>query len=171
MSKIIETEIPFDALSAAYLDAGAFVDCYYIDIPKEVTLEQYIKAFYTTPLFKVERSILSLATFKLAKDSEAIELSLGKAKSYSIWTVENRDTDQIILCEFTENTRSWLRVNVIKTAGVTTTRLFFGSVVIPKKGSENGDVKFGFLFHLLGKFHQIYSKALLSAAYKKLLRK
>jgi len=169
MPKIIETEVPLDALSVGYLKEGAFVDCYYIDIPKEVTLEQYIQAFYTTFLFKVERSVLSLVTFTLAKDSEAVDLSLGKTERYSIWTVEKRKSDQILLCEFTENTRSWLSVKVIKVEGVITTRLYFGSVVIPKSVSENGEGNFGFIFHLLGKFHKVYSKSLLNAAYKKLI--
>ncbi len=170
MSKIIEAEIPSDVLPAKYVDEGAFVDCYYIEIPKDVSLAQYIEAFYTSSLFKVERGILSLVASKSAVDSDAVELSLGESERYSIWTVENRASNQILLCDFTKNTRSWLMVESLKTSDIVTTRLFFGSVVIPKKISANGDSSFGVLFHSLSWFHQIYSKALLNAAYKKLLR-
>lgn len=169
MSNIIEAEIPPDALSARYVEEAAFVDCYYIEIPKEITLDRYIEAFYTTPLFKVERTILSIATFKAASDREAAELSLEKSNSYSIWTVENRNSNQIILRDFTKKTRSWLMVKTLKNEESVISRLFFGSVVVPSKVSDSGHASFGVLFHLLSRFHLWYSKALLKAAYKKLL--
>ena len=122
-------------------------------------------------MFKVERTILSIATFRLALDNEAVELSLGESESYSIWTVENRLTNQIILRDITKKTRSWLMVQNSRANEANTTRLFFGSVVIPKEASENEQATFGFLFHVFGRFHQLYSKALLNAAYNKLLRK
>ena len=171
MSKIIEAEIPSHALSAKYLEEGAFVDCYYIEIPEEITLDKYIEAFYTTPLFKVERTILSIATFKSATDRDAAELSLGKSSSYSIWTVESRKSNQVLLCDFTRKTRSWLMVKTSKNEDSVISRLFFGSVVVPSKVSESGHASFGLLFHLFSRFHLSYSKALLNAAYKKLLRK
>jgi len=171
MSKIIEAETPSDALSAKYLEDGAFVDCYYIDFPEEITLDRYIEAFYTTSLFKVERTILSIVTFKQTTDSEAAELSLGKSNSYSIWTVESRNSNQILLCDFTKKTRSWLMVKTLKNEETVISRLFFGSVVVPSKVSKSGHASFGLLFHLFSRFHLSYSKALLNSAYKNLLRK
>ena len=170
MSKIIKAEIPYDALSARYIEEGAFVDCYYVEIPKKIALEKFIKAFYTTTLFKIERTILSFVTSRSATNKEAVELSLGESDSYSIWTVESRTSNQIILCDFTKKTRSWLMVQVSLTKEAVTTRLFFGSVVVPKKVSDNGHGSFGILFHLFGGFHRVYSKALLNASYKNLLR-
>jgi hypothetical protein len=170
MSKILEAEIPNNALSARYKKEGAFVDCYYIDIPNDVTLEQYIKAFYTTPPFKVERTILSIITRRSATDQDAAELALGNSERYSIWTVEDRDINQILLREFTGATRSCLMVEPSSTDTEAMTRLFFGSVVIPKKVLENGQGSFGLLFHLLGGFHKLYSKVLLKAAFNKLLK-
>jgi len=169
MSKIVQAAVPCHALSAKYMQQGAFVDCYYIDIPKEVSLDNYIKAFYTTFLFKIERTILSLATFKQAIDMHAVELSLGTSENYSVWTVEGRVSDQIMLRDFTGKTRSWLMVQKSRVNEGTFTRLYFGSVVVPKAVSANGQAKFGFIFHVLGKFHQLYSRALLNAAYNKLL--
>ncbi|MEH6450534.1 MAG: hypothetical protein V7765_17820 [Oleispira sp.] len=169
MPKVIATELPSDALSTSYQEQGAFVDCYYMDIAKDISLEQYIQAFYTTTLFKLERSLLSLATFKRTKDVEAVELSLGKSDQYSIWTVEGRESNQIMLRDFTGNTRSWLMVQK-PNENQMGTRLYFGSVVVPKSVSKNGQGSFGVLFHLLDKFHEVYSRALLNAAYRKLLR-
>jgi len=170
MSKIVETEVPYNALSAQCEKQGAFVDCYYIDIRKEVTLESYLRAFYTTSLFKTERAILSIATFKPAFDAQAVELALGTSENYSVWTVETRLPNQIMLREFTGRTRSWLMAQKSSANEATLTRLYFGSVVLPKAVSESGKSAFGLFFHVLSGFHQIYSRALLSAAYKKLLR-
>jgi len=50
------------------------------------------------------------------------------------------------------------------------TRLYFGFVVVPKSVSKNGQGSFGVMFNLLDKFHGVYSRALLNAAYKRLLR-
>lgn len=168
MPNVFTTELPKSALSASYQGQGAFVDCYYLDIDQDISLDKYIQAFYTTPVFKLERSLLSLATFKRTNDDDALELSLGKSDRYSIWTVEGRETNQILMRDFTGNTRSWLMVEKASDNEMKT-RLYFGSVVVPKGKTENGQASFGGLFHLLGKFHQVYSKALLSAAYKKLL--
>jgi hypothetical protein len=170
MSNITEAKIPLGSLTNSYANAGAFVDCYYVDIPKEVTLEHYLEAFYTTPLFKVERTLLSVITCKFALDIEAKALSLGHSERYSIWTVEKRISDQIILRDVTKKTRSWLMVQKPSASKSETTRLMFGSVVIPKEITENGQGKFGILFHGLSRFHRRYSRALLNAAYKRLLK-
>ena len=167
MPKVFESELPSNALSATYKTQGAFVDCYYSEIAKDVSLDEYIQAFYTTPLFKLERSLLSLATFKCASDHDALALSSGKSDRYSIWTVEGREANQVLMRDFTGNTRSWFMVKKAS-GGEAGIRLYFGSVVVPKGKTEGGQASFGVLFHLLGKFHQIYSKALLRAAYKKL---
>lgn len=169
MPKVIASELPNDTLSALYQKQGAFVDCYYIDIAIDISLAEYIQAFYTTSIFKLERSLLSLATLKCTRDDKAVELSLGRSDNYSIWTVEGRESNQIMLRDFTGNTRSWLMVEKSSGSEIST-RLYFGSVVVPKDKAKNGQASFGVLFHLFGKFHQVYSRALLKAAYRKLLR-
>lgn len=169
MANIIERQVPSDALTQPLLNDGAFVDCYCIEIECEVSLSQYIFAFYTSPLFKVERALLSLITLKRTKDCEAVALSLGKTDRYSIWQVENRTADQLLLADFTGNTMSWFQVEPLFVNHSSRTRLYFGSVVMPRKVDENGKPKFGLIFHLLLKFHSLYSRALLKAAYKKVV--
>ncbi|WP_191601532.1 hypothetical protein [Marinomonas algicola] len=170
MSHLIEIELPEVALSARYRENGAFVDCYSVDVPKEISLEKYIQAFYTTPLFKIERTILSLATLKATSDKDAIRLSTNQTRHYSIWTVENRVDNQILLADVTGKTKSWLMVQELKSGKSSITRLYFGSVVVPKGVSKNGQASFGFVFHLLSQFHKTYSRALLNATAKKLLK-
>ena len=167
---INEIEVPVTALSAKYRERGAFIDCYCIDLPKDISLEQYIQSFYTTTLFKLERTVLSIATLKSASDKDAVELSLGLADKYSIWSVESRRDNQILLADFTGKTKSWLMVQRLTSTKTPMTRLYFGSVVIPKTITKNGQVSFGAVFHLLSKFHQIYSRALLKAATQQLLK-
>ncbi|MFT2111874.1 hypothetical protein [Marinomonas sp. 2405UD68-3] len=40
MSNIVEVSLPTKALPASYQEEGAFADCYYMDIPRDVTLEE-----------------------------------------------------------------------------------------------------------------------------------
>jgi hypothetical protein len=40
---------------------GGYTDCYVTEAPGPVSLSEYIFAFYTTPLFRLERFILTEA--------------------------------------------------------------------------------------------------------------
>lgn len=165
----VQTEkLPRKALSYKYACNGAHADCFFLDIPRKVSLEEYIEAFYTTPVFKVERTILSIFARKSSTDNNVKQLSLGRTDHFSAWTVENRLPNQILLCDFTKRTRSWLMTVDQESDQVPITRLYFGSVVVPKSVPATGQASFGLPFHLLSGFHHLYSRMLLSAAYKKL---
>jgi len=168
MPKIQESKLPEKALSSKYVCYGAFTDCFFIDIPHKVSFEEYIEAFYTTPLFKLERVLLSIFARKPSTDENAKQLALGSVTEFSAWTVENRLPDQILLCDFTKKTRSWLMLDYQTDAQTPFTRLFFGSVVISKSVSGKEQTTFGFLFHALNRVHNLYSRALLKAAFRKL---
>lgn len=168
MAGIRKGKLPETAFSVLYANEGAFSDCYFIDIYQAVSLQKYILAFYTTPLFKVERAILSLIARKHSSDDDVRELSLGNTECFSAWTVEMRSSNQILLCDITGKTRSWLMVESLSNEKPLATRLYFGSVVTPRKTSKNGRKSFGVLFHLLGGFHRLYSRALLKSAFTNL---
>jgi len=102
--------LPEQTLTIQYAHRGAYTDCLFIDMSGNISLEAYIEAFYTTPLIKVERAILSLLARKPSTDENAKQLSLGHTQKFSAWTVENRLPNQILLCDFTNTTRSWLMV-------------------------------------------------------------
>lgn len=170
MNVILSGELPREALLSKYKQNGAYTDCYFIDIPCAVSQAEYVEAFYTTDLFKVERLILALLVKRPSTDAQAKLLALGEAKSFAAWSVEGRTSDQLLLCDFLGSTRSWLMSAVTKDGDSSTTRLNFGSAVVPKVDRASGRASFGIAFHLLSGFHRIYSRALLRSACSRLLR-
>ena len=170
MPLIQQGELPKDALLEKYKQAGAKTDCYFVDIPKQVSQAQYIEAFYTTPLFKIERFILALVARRPSTDEQANALARSKTKNFAAWSVEAQTPEQLLLCDFMGKTRSWLKSTAISTADANnSTRLYFGSAVVPKQDHTSGKARVGIGFQLLGGFHHVYSKALLKAAYARLL--
>ena len=170
MNEVQLGELPQDALLEKYKLAGAKTDCYFVDIPKQVSQAQYIEAFYTTPLFKIERFILALVAHRPASDEQANALARSKTKNFAAWSVEQQTPEQLLLCDFMGKTRSWLKSTSTSTADANnSTRLYFGSAVIAKQDYTSGKARVGIGFQLLGGFHHVYSKALLKAAYVRLL--
>lgn len=157
---ILITDLPKESLLQRYKHDGSYTDCYFMDVHRGISIQEYIAAFYTTPLFKIERKALSLLAGKNSSDVEANNLALGISSSFSAWSVESRTSDQILLRDFLGRTRSWLMVEPHPTA----TRLYFGSAVLPKSRSAEGAISFGFAFHALSGFHHLYTKALMRAA-------
>lgn len=167
MSAIRQIELPEGALLSRYHRDGSYTDCYYMDAAGTIALSKYISAFYTTPLFKVERHILALLAGKASSDQSAHELAAGNASKFAAWSVEDRTLNQLLLRDFLGRTRSWLMTEPLHTTGAT--RLYFGSAVVPKSRSTTGKASFGFAFHALYGFHHRYTKALMRAAQSKLL--
>lgn len=162
--RVFTAEPPERSQVQAYRQRGAYTDAYYLDLPFGVTLDDYIEAFYTTPLFKCERLVLALLVAKPSTDSQARALACRESLRFAAWTVEAREPDQILMCDFLSKTRSWLSCQALPGG----TRLWFGSVIVPERIYPNGKVWLGFGFHALLGFHKIYSKALLSAAGQRL---
>jgi hypothetical protein len=144
---------------------GAYVDCYSTEISIQLSFTEYLLAFYTTPLFKMERLILLLVR-KPSTDEEAQQLAEGKRDAFAAWTVEARAETQILMCDFAGSTRSWLMVVPVEHG----TRLYFGSAVVPHRVSKDGTPSLGFFFNALLGFHKIYSVLLLYSARQKILR-
>lgn len=167
MTGIQSTDLPDIALSKPYQEKGGYTDCFYIDVPRNVTFEQYIEAFYTTRFFKAERHLLSWFARRPSTDEEARELAVATRDQFAAWSVEGRAANQILMCDYMSKTRSWLMTEDLSNDTETKTRLYFGSVVVPS-GSSGKEASFGFLFHALSGFHLVYSKALLKSAYRSL---
>jgi hypothetical protein len=156
-------ELPENALLRVY--SRDYTDCYATEIPRRVTHAEFVAAFYNTRLFKLERFVLMLIG-KPSTDTDARELAEGKREAYAAWTVERRAPDQLLLCDFQGKTRSWL---MIEPRGEST-RLYFGSAVIKSADDGKGEKSLTRGFHALLGFHQRYSRALLSAAHRALMR-
>jgi hypothetical protein len=168
MPTIQKSPAPANALIHKYTSMpGAYTDSYLTQIPTQVAFSDYVFAFYTTPLFKIERLILKLLVRKPSTDKEARELADTVRNQFAAWTVEARDENQLLMCDFAGSTRSWL-MTVPSENG---THLYFGSAVVPHRIAKDGKPSLGFFFTALLGFHKVYSVLLLFSARTRLLHR
>ncbi|KAB7615889.1 hypothetical protein F9L33_03775 [Amylibacter sp. SFDW26] len=162
MTAILKCDLPDESLLSQYgKDTGAYVDCFCVDVPKQVNLEDYITAFYTTPLFKLERLLLKLASYP-STDRDVIALAANQSDRFAAWKLVERTQKQIFLNA--GRTSSWLHVDKNEQGA----RLYFGSAVANTTNAKTGKTEMGFLFSALLGFHILYSRALLWSAQKRL---
>ncbi len=160
--------LPATALLRKYVESGAYTDCYFTEIGARVSHLQYVEAFYTTAVFRLERLILKWLASKPSTDDDVGRLARGEQDVFAAWSVEGRAPDQLLLCDYLQRTRSWLMV-ASRAHGVTGTRLYFGSAVVP---APNGSRKqrLGSPYDEMLGFHKLYSRILLRSARARLLR-
>ena len=156
--------MPADAALGAYASRGAYTDCYGVELTRVVTLAEYVEAFYTTAVFKLERWLIARLLSRPSSDAQIRRLAQGELNSFAAWSVEQRGHNQIVLAA--GRTRSWLMVCPSDTG----TKLYFGSAVVPRK-SRSGRSAMGWGFSALLSFHRLYSWVLLSAARRRLCAK
>ena len=168
MFSIQPCALPEGALLAIHQRNGAYTDCYTTEIARSVAHAQYVTAFYTTPVFKLERWILRWAASKPSTDLQAQQLAAGIIHSFSAWHVERRCENQLLLCDFQRRTRSWLMVAPDAAGDGSRTRLYFGSAVVADQDAQSGRYALGWVFRLLLGIHRIYSVVLLRAAKSRL---
>ena len=161
MSAITTPPLPEHALLARYAGNGSYTDCYATDLPGSFSHAEFVAAFYTSWLFKLERAILKWLVARPSTDEEAAQLARGGRRSFAAWSVEASAPNQLLMCDFLGNTRSWLMVEPRHDGGVT--RLYFGSAVVAR-AQPDGRPRLGFSFRALLGFHRRYSRALLAAA-------
>jgi len=159
--------VPPGSLLDAYRREGAYADCYVTEIDRIVTQAQFIAAFYTTWVFRLERLILKWCVSKPSTDAEARTLATGDTDTFAAWRAEGRRADEILLADFTGGTRSWLKAMPVDGGH---TRLHFGSAVVPVRDATTGQPVLGRGYRLLLGFHKHYSRVLLAAAGAKLAR-
>lgn len=168
MPSIHPCDLPPDALLHKYREGGAYTDCYAIDVSPPVSQAAYVEAFYTSAVFKIERRLLARFLSRPASDQQARLLANGQLDAFAAWTVEGRDTRQLLLCDFLGRTRSWLMSTPVEVNGQQGTRLYFGSAVVPVVDRRTGQATMGFVFRALLGFHKLYSRVLLRAALARL---
>ena len=147
-----------------YSRDGTYTDCYTTDIAGTITQAEYVAAFYTTSVFKLERLILKYAVSMPSTDDQARQLAAGALDTIAAGHVEARSENQLLMCDFQRRTRSWLMVAPLASESGSRTRLYFGSAVVPVKNSSTGQLSLGPVFHALLGFHRIYSRLLLLSA-------
>lgn len=148
---ITEDILPSNALLQKYAKAGVYTDCFSTDVLADFSLAEFVEAFYTTWLFKLERHILRVAVSKPSTDQQVTALTAGTLDTFAAWYVEGRAEHQLLMCDFRNHTRSWFMVAPGK--------LYFGSAVVPVDRPS---------YRMLIGLHRVYSRALLSAARSRL---
>ena len=171
MPTIRPCELPKGALLSRYAGPAGYADCYAVEVSQSVSHAQFVEAFYTTAVFRIERFILGAAVSRPSTDAEVGQLARGEVNAFAAWTVEGRAENQLLLCDFAGRTRSWLMVAPAGRAGSAGTRLYFGSAVVPKRTKGNGPGDLGWVFRALLCFHKLYSRTLMRAAVARLSRK
>ncbi len=164
MFSIEKCKVPANALLAKYSTDGTYTDCYATEISGRISFREFVFAFYTTLLFKVERFILKWTVSKSSTDTQARQLAEGDIEKFAAWYVEDRSENEILMCDFQGRTRSWLMVIPVSTVSGARTRLYFGSAVVPIRNSKTGESSLGFGFQALLGFHKTYSVLLLYSA-------
>lgn len=68
-------------------------------MPHAVSLADFMAAFYTTPVFRLERWLLAHLARWPSTDEEAhaLALALGQTTRFADWQVEAREGDQALL--------------------------------------------------------------------------
>lgn len=170
MINIQSCPLPADALLNLYSDSGAYADCYVTDVTRTVSHAEYVEAFYTTAVFKLERLILKWFVARPSTDDEVRQLAAGNRNTFAAWTVEARAADQLLLGDFSGRTKSWLMVATLPGAESSGTQLYFGSAVVPARKSGRGRAGLGLVFTALLGFHKLYSRILLWSAAARISR-
>ena len=168
MASIQACELPDNALLRKYLNGGSYADCYVTEIARPVSHAEYVEAFYTTAVFKLERLLLSWFVARPSTDAQARELASGERNSFAAWSIEAREANQVLLSDLHGRTRSWLMS--APASSNQTTQLFFGSAVVPTIDRRSGEARMGSTFKALLGFHKLYSRVLLRAAVTRLAR-
>jgi hypothetical protein len=167
--------LPSKAHLRTYADIdGGYTDCYAVDIEAELPLSDYVTGFYTTWLFRLERLVLHLIASRPSSDRQIRDFAEGTSDGFAAWAVEARMEDQLLVRDISGRTRSWFMIKARSrdNAGTTpTTRLYFGSAVVPRRNKKTNEPELGPVFGFLLGFHKCYSRALLSAAAARLRHK
>lgn len=162
--------LPGNALLRKYDDGYSFTDCYRTEVKGVIPFAVFVEAFYTTPLFRLERLILKWLARRPSTDEDARSLAQGTADTFAAWQVEARAENQLLMRA--GRTRSWFMVEpVMQDDGSVATRLHFGSAVVAQAALPGGKPELGFLFRALLGFHRVYSRALLRAAAHRVTRR
>jgi len=158
-------QVPAPSLLHRYKEEPGFTDCYMVEVLGAFSQEAFVEAFYTSPLFKLERVILTYLASMPSTDADARALACGKLTKFSAWTVERQSSSELLLADITGRTRSWLMaVSGSGSNQAAITRLYFGSAVIPRSHGATTTPSMGWPFYVLAGFHRLYSRLLLSAA-------
>jgi hypothetical protein len=172
MPTILQKPVPEDALLRTYRGGqhperwDGYGDCFVVPIDRAVSLAEFVFAFYTTPLFRIERLILRVLARAPSSDGEARQLAAGSRDSFAVWQLSERTATQLLMGDRYGRTRSWFRVTQQEPSG---TLLQFGSAVAARRRANESE-GMSARFNLLLGFHRFYSRMLLCSTRRRLQR-
>ena len=165
MPTVADTPVPpASLLGRLAAQRGAFADAYMLRLPPTITLAEFVEAFYTTRLFKLERWLIARSG-RPSSDADVRAIARGEDGRMAAWTVEARVAGELLMHEDSGVTRSWFKAEAGEGGA---TILWFGSALIPRRRGPGGEPRFGWHVHALMGFHRWYSRALLRAAARRL---
>jgi hypothetical protein len=91
MFSIAREAVPGDALLKTYRGGvhperwGRYGDCFSVTVDRSATLADFVFAFYTSPLFRIERVMLRALILAPSSDAEARRLADGSAATFAAW--------------------------------------------------------------------------------------
>jgi hypothetical protein len=142
---------------------GHYTDCFCIRIPRAVSLEHFVIAFYGSWIFRLERLLLQMFLAAGSTQAQLRELARGSRAEFAVWYVGARSDSQLLMCDGYERTRSWLCVRPQEGG----TELLFGSGLAGHP-LQFADESRPATLRLLTRFHVLYSQLLLHAAARRL---
>ena len=172
MFSVLRDAVPVDALLKTYRGGlnperwDGYGDCFSVSVDRAVNLGEFVFAFYTSRVFRVERWLLRAFIGARSNDQDAQGLAQGTKASFAAWYVGDRNATQLLMCDRFERTRSWFRVVPV---GGGTTVLQFGSAVAAAHGGGAAARPRGRGWRLMLRFHVLYSQVLLHAAKTRLM--
>lgn len=170
MFAITQGPIPDKALIETYARIkGGHTDCYYVDVPRYVTLSEFIQTFFSSPVFRLERLLLNMSPTGRSTDQDIANLASGTGNTMAVWKVDAREENQLIMSAGNGPIRTWLKVDT-DYPETGKTRLFFGSALAPTRNKNGEQRKLSWVFKVSLGFHGFYSQLLLSLAARRLTR-
>jgi hypothetical protein len=167
MFSIAREAVPDNALLKTYRGGvhperwGACGDCFSVSVHRAVNLADFVFAFYTSPIFRIERTILHGFLSVPSTDEQARAVATGAGTSFAVWYAGTRTATQLLMCDRYERTRSWF--SVAPMAGGRTL-LRFGSAVAASSAGRRAAEPMSLRFRVLLRFHVWYSQILLHSA-------
>ena len=159
-----ENAIIYKHHKSSHQDVDTYTDCYLVNFDRPVTLAEYVFAFYTKPVFRLERFILKYLADRLSSDHKAKQLSEWAIDEFSARTVADRTPEQLLMRDLKGRTRSWFMIVPQNAAATTNSTFHFWFGVVPYQKTAMGDPRIGGGFRLLLGFHESYPRVLLYAA-------
>lgn len=163
MFTVSQCPLPDTALILRHADRpGCLHDCFRASLLRPVSLPDLIEAFYTSRAFAPEALILRLTTGCDTGRDAARAIAEGQSDRFVMWQVEDRSETQLLMAVGSGPIRSWWMVEPQEDG---TTKLYFGSAILPRPGP---DPKATVLFRATHWLHKLYARTLLAGTVKTL---